>query len=355
MNAVVDTGSVVSPMVLVDLEHGSPEWLAWRAEGIGASDAATIMGENPYQTPAQLWAEKVGLVPAPDLSKNPHVQRGLRHEAEARERFEQDYDEFVVPLNAEHAKYRFIRASFDGILTGGYPLEIKCPSGRRLEAARRMAEQAQEGAYLLITAEQLREMETGYYFAQLQQQMLVAQADFAVLYIYDTERKTGYPFSVQADPDYQELLIEKVSVFWQHVLDETEPELDPERDVFKASRLLDDADPLSLEPDHPWLVWLSAERAYLELDARIKVLEADLKDLKAARANAEGTMVALMGHHLRAEGETGLKVTRFTRKGAVDYKAALADLAPEVDDAALEAYRKQSAMSVKITLPKVSK
>src|SRR5690606_2655687 len=51
MNAVVDTGSVVSPMVLVDLEQGSPEWLAWRAEGIGASDAATIMGENPYQTP----------------------------------------------------------------------------------------------------------------------------------------------------------------------------------------------------------------------------------------------------------------------------------------------------------------
>ena len=44
-----------------DLEQGSTEWHAWRRGVIGASDAATIMGENPWASARRLMEEKLGL------------------------------------------------------------------------------------------------------------------------------------------------------------------------------------------------------------------------------------------------------------------------------------------------------
>lgn len=37
-------------------------WLAWRTEGIGASDVAAIVGLSPWSSPWSLWAEKLGLL-----------------------------------------------------------------------------------------------------------------------------------------------------------------------------------------------------------------------------------------------------------------------------------------------------
>ncbi len=37
------------------------EWLEARKDGIGASEVATIVGLNPYDTPYQLWRRKIGL------------------------------------------------------------------------------------------------------------------------------------------------------------------------------------------------------------------------------------------------------------------------------------------------------
>lgn len=36
------------------------QWLAARKDGIGASEVATIIGANPYETPYQLWRRKIG-------------------------------------------------------------------------------------------------------------------------------------------------------------------------------------------------------------------------------------------------------------------------------------------------------
>ena len=40
------------------------EWLEARKEGIGASEVATIVGLNPWETPYQLWRRKTGLDPS---------------------------------------------------------------------------------------------------------------------------------------------------------------------------------------------------------------------------------------------------------------------------------------------------
>lgn len=42
------------------------DWLAWRREGIGASDVAALMGLSPWASPWSVWADKTGLVPLDD-------------------------------------------------------------------------------------------------------------------------------------------------------------------------------------------------------------------------------------------------------------------------------------------------
>ncbi|MCK7472162.1 MAG: hypothetical protein MZU95_16445 [Desulfomicrobium escambiense] len=75
-------------MHIIDLVQRSPEWQAWRAGGVTASEAAVILGRSPYQTPWRLQAEKTGLcapagsVGQPVRATGPTVRRhrpsGLR-------------------------------------------------------------------------------------------------------------------------------------------------------------------------------------------------------------------------------------------------------------------------------------
>ena len=44
----------------VRIKHGTDEWLAFRNTGIGGSDAAAVLGENPWKTNVELWEEKTG-------------------------------------------------------------------------------------------------------------------------------------------------------------------------------------------------------------------------------------------------------------------------------------------------------
>ena len=44
--------------IKVSIQQGTKEWLEWRSQGIGASDAPAIMGENPWKRPETLLQEK---------------------------------------------------------------------------------------------------------------------------------------------------------------------------------------------------------------------------------------------------------------------------------------------------------
>ena len=56
-------------VLTIPVRQGTPEWLEARRQGIGGSDAAIVIGESPYRSPYDLWAEKCGLVaPAPETA-----------------------------------------------------------------------------------------------------------------------------------------------------------------------------------------------------------------------------------------------------------------------------------------------
>lgn len=57
------------------------QWLDLRGLSIGSSDAAAACGESRYMSSQELWAIKLGRMPAPDLSGRRSVRRGNKLEA----------------------------------------------------------------------------------------------------------------------------------------------------------------------------------------------------------------------------------------------------------------------------------
>ena len=96
------------------------QWLEERKKGIGGSDAATILGLNPYKNNIELWEEKLGIREAKDISDKPYVQYGTNMEPVLRESFKIKHPEYEVRHEEysimKHQKYPFLFASLDGTL-----------------------------------------------------------------------------------------------------------------------------------------------------------------------------------------------------------------------------------------------
>ncbi|MBI1823420.1 MAG: YqaJ viral recombinase family protein, partial [Nitrospirae bacterium] len=109
---------------IVALQQGEREWLDWRCQGIGASDAPTIMGENPWKTPEELLSEKCG---GKREGPNAAMIRGTALEPLARKQFEAKVGIQVDPACLQSVEYEWLRASVDGLARNGNTVvEIKC-------------------------------------------------------------------------------------------------------------------------------------------------------------------------------------------------------------------------------------
>ena len=101
----------------IKIKHGSPEWLEFRTQGIGGSDAAAILGLNPYKTNVQVWEEKVGLRVPDDISDKPNVKYGKAAEELLIKLFALDYPQYKVRINRNVVYKRgFMFASLDAEL-----------------------------------------------------------------------------------------------------------------------------------------------------------------------------------------------------------------------------------------------
>ena len=50
------------------IRQGTDAWRQARLGGVGSSDIPVLAGESPYRSPYDLWAEKAGLVPTPEVA-----------------------------------------------------------------------------------------------------------------------------------------------------------------------------------------------------------------------------------------------------------------------------------------------
>ena len=114
------------PFITLSFEQNTDEWLSWRREGIGASDAPVIMGHSPWQKESELLLLKTGRKTEP--SANHAMLRGKRLEPLARLAFVSHTGIDVAPICVQSLTHAWMRASLDGLSPdGGQVVEIKCP------------------------------------------------------------------------------------------------------------------------------------------------------------------------------------------------------------------------------------
>ena len=185
------------------MEQGSPEWHKWRAEGIGASEAAVLLGHDPYgKTPFKLWQLKLGL---DTKSGGPEAlfQRGHETETMVRAAYEFETGLDFGPACFEHSEFPFIRASLDGWNDAEKRgIEIK-----------------------MVGKEAIKLPPPLHHLIQVQHQMLVTGTSSWV-YIRHCEGETKVEV-IQEDLTMQRDILAACWQFWSHVQDKTPPPYSP--------------------------------------------------------------------------------------------------------------------------------
>lgn len=91
--------TAISADLVGSFEHGSPEWHAARATGIGGSEVGTICGFNKWESPYTLWAKKTGRI-ASAIPQSEAMEWGNRLEPVIVEKFADEHPELDVVINA---------------------------------------------------------------------------------------------------------------------------------------------------------------------------------------------------------------------------------------------------------------
>ncbi len=256
------------------------EWLMWRRNGIGSSDAPVIMNDRHMgDNLLNKWEEKVLGKVKPD---NIFMMHGRANEEPARQSFEAKMGLSVFPGNVESSDTSWLRASLDGIDVEGKTLvEIKC-AGKK--------------DHSVALSKKIPEK----YIAQCQHQLAVT--GLPGMYYYSYHDFKGVIVEVARDEKYIKELLTKEQAFWDLVLAKEPPEIYQD-----------------MQSNQTWKKLAARLLKLRSYDEEKEKIVEELKEL----ANGCGAR----GH--------GIEMQRQKVKGAVDYSKI-----PELKGVDLELYRK---------------
>lgn len=196
-----------------------------RKKGIGASDAACVLGRNPYKTNVELWEEKTGIRQSEDISDKPHVKYGTEAEQYLRELFRLDFPEYDVTYEpykmiANLKKYPFLFATLDGVLT-------EKNTGRKGILEIKTTE--------ILNSTQILKWKNcipDNYYIQVLHQLLVTGYDFAIVkaqlkFSYDGIKLETRHYTIERNEVIQDMayLLKKEVEFWKCVTEKIKPNL----------------------------------------------------------------------------------------------------------------------------------
>lgn len=311
-------------MHYVDLEQRTPEWFAWRRNGITATEIATVMNLNPYpeQTLWRLWCEKVGKALPPNLDSIPQVRYGREHEQDARRLFEARHAEVLLPACAEAESDPIFRCSFDGLTSSDEPVEFKCPGRTTLDKVRAEGENSDA---------------VRFYRYQVQFQLLVSGADKGRLVFYDEHGPNGSPELIEFVIPRDEKLISEMTAagrsFWDsYVKPRKEPPKDPLRDFYTP------------KSEEEIAKWCRLAFDFTAAQAQAAALQEQLADVNAVRDRCKAELAAMMGSY-RCADYAGVALTKRVAKGSVDYRRFLQSKSVSFSEQELEAFRSEGSES----------
>lgn len=295
-----------------DMNQNTQEWLEWRCNGVGASDAPAIMGKSLYKTKLELWNEKFNKVIEQDESKEFIFNKGHRLEAWARPGIEFETGLSWRPALFEHKTFPFIRASLDGWQ----------PQVMEAWECKFMG----KDLWNILADESLTidQRIPPQYFDQLMQQFFVSGAKAILLTgvkeekIDDVKTNKAYTLRVERTPEYEEYINKTLApalfAFWKSVQDGVKPEAE-KTDVLKT----DDGEFRELVFTYGGLVKQEKDLKEKAKKESEKILGDISEQVKKLKSQIEGHASR---NHNKMDIE-GYKLTEKKGKEIVDYKAAL--------------------------------
>ena len=185
------------------------DWLEYRKQGIGGSDASVVCGINRYKSPVELWMEKTDQMPSQEAGEAAYWGTQLEPfvRAEFTKRTGIEVIHTMQLLQSE--EHPFMLANLDGICD--VPDVGKCIFEAKTASAYKAGE--------------WEDTIPDEYMLQVQHYMAVTGCVGTYIAVLIGGNTFKWRF-VERDEELISMLIELESAFWNHVLDSTPPPLD---------------------------------------------------------------------------------------------------------------------------------
>lgn len=188
------------------------EWLKNRSKGIGASEAGTVLGLNPWETPYQLWRRKKGIDP-------PKVENFAMKAGHYLE-------DAVSKFYEDESHCHIIKASTDDytILNTDCPILRVSPDRTfwRINAKHNEAEKSIlecKTTQMTIDPDDIPK----HWFCQLQMNLGVGEYKDGALAWLTMGRDFGY-LDMDFDPEFYGWMKDEITKFWQdYIIGDQEP------------------------------------------------------------------------------------------------------------------------------------
>lgn len=296
----------MSQFKFVPLEQGTPEWLAYRNGGIGASDIPTIIKcEGAYQTRESLMEQKAGRL---QVEHSEYTQKifseGHQIEELVRVEAETQLGEKFIPCVVQSSGIPHFFASIDGMSSDGKRIiEVKSTKKKDFVSMVRSGECPP------------------VYFYQIQWQLFITDLKECTLIVVDKETGDRIPLIVERDDDVICDLAVSAQIFFD--------ELQALKGTPRTELVSDDQDALHLS----------------QILMRIEVVSDELDQLDAIKKQLAEKLLKKYGAN-KLENKT-FKIQTIEKVGAVNYK----DI-PELKGVNLDQYRGKTTNYIKVSLSK---
>lgn len=277
------------------------EWLALRHQYIGGSDAAAVVGLNPWVSPYALWAEKTGKTPG--FEGNLATEVGTFLEEFVAKKFAEETGKKVRRVNQSflNDQYPWAIANIDRDIVGeDAGLEIKTTDSLNMGKFK-------NGEY-----------PANYYVQCMHYMAVTGKARwFLAVMIGNREFKI---FEIERDEAEIAALMTAEKHFFEHMKNDTPPALDGSQ---ATSKVLAATYPQSTDTHVDLFGYEANLRMYDQLSAQIKALEAE-RELHA------NTIKEFMGTHAKGDSENFRVSWSTAVRRSLNTKKLLADH-PEIN------------------------
>ena len=271
-------------------------WLQERRKGIGGSEAAAVVGLNPYASPFSVWADKLGKLDEKETTEA--MRQGTDLEDYVARRFAEQTGKKIRQSGFmfKNPAYPWALANVDRLIVGE-DAGLECKTTSQLN---------------------LRKFKGGEfpasYYAQCMHYLAVTgcQRWYLAVLIYSTEFKV---FTIERDEDEIKALMDAENDLWKHVQNRTPPETDGSKATTDALSQIY----TGTYEDSP--VDLTPVKTNL---ARLAALKVEAKRLEDGIAAEENAIKRFMGESIYGKTADGWSVSwKAQTRRTFDHKSFL--------------------------------